>query len=107
MPIAYPEQVGTNRDGSRFAGWLGSARMESLKGHLLLASPALFDPNFRRTVVLNGEHSDEGAMGVVLNRPSEATVSDAIPELADVVEENETVWLGGPVQQSAVMLVAE
>jgi len=53
---------------------------ESLCGQLLLASPALMDPNFRRAVILVGVHSEEGAMGVVLNRPSEVTVSEAVPQ---------------------------
>jgi putative transcriptional regulator len=44
--------------------------VETLQGHLLIASPGLFDPNFRRTVVLVTEHTDEGAAGLVLNRPS-------------------------------------
>ena len=48
---------------------------ESLTGQLLLASPTLRDPNFIRTVVLVSVHSEEGAMGVVLNRPSAVTVS--------------------------------
>jgi len=81
--------------------------VESLKGQLLLASPALFDPNFRRTVILVGEHSEEGAMGLVLNRPSETAVADAVPELADLVGDSTRVWVGGPVQQSAVMVLAE
>ena len=50
---------------------------DSLRGALLIASPALHDPNFRRTVVLIAEHGDEGAMGVVLNRPSEALAAEA------------------------------
>jgi putative transcriptional regulator len=58
---------------------------ESLAGQLLLASPTLQDPNFARTVVLIGMHSDEGAMGVVLNRPSPVTVGEAVPQLGDVV----------------------
>ena len=41
--------------------------MDSLRGHLLIAGPGLVDPNFWRSVVLVGEHSDEGALGVVLN----------------------------------------
>ena len=45
--------------------------MNSLRGSLLIAAPGLVDPNFWRTVVLVGEHSDEGALGVVLNRTSE------------------------------------
>jgi putative transcriptional regulator len=53
---------------------------ESLKGMLLFSMPALYDPNFRRTVVLVGEHGDEGAMGLVLNRASETTVGEAVPE---------------------------
>src|ERR1043166_5748293 len=48
---------------------------ESLAGQLLLASPALRDPNFERTVVLIAMHGAEGAMGVVLNRPSDSTVA--------------------------------
>ncbi len=47
---------------------------ETLTGQLLLASPALNDPNFARTVVLIGVHNQEGAMGVVLNRPSQVTI---------------------------------
>jgi putative transcriptional regulator len=51
----------------------------SLKGQLLIAVPALVDPNFRRTVVLVGEHSDDGALGLVLNRASDTTVGEAVP----------------------------
>lgn len=79
----------------------------SLAGQLLLASPALLDPNFKRTVVLVGVHNDEGAMGVVLNRPSETTVAEAVPQLEDVVEGIEPVFVGGPVQPSSVVLLAE
>ena len=81
--------------------------MESLAGQLLLASPALFDPNFRRTVVLITEHGDEGAAGLVLNRPSEAAVAEAVPALAPVVEEHAHVYVGGPVQREAVLVLAE
>ena len=45
--------------------------VDSLRGHLLIAGPSLVDPNFWRTVVLVGEHSEEGALGVVLNRASD------------------------------------
>jgi putative transcriptional regulator len=81
--------------------------MESLRGQLLIASPQLIDPNFARTVVLITEHNDEGAMGVVLNRPSDATVADAAPELEQLVEPEEDVYVGGPVQPSSVMVLAE
>ncbi len=80
---------------------------ESLAGQLLLASPALADPNFRRTVVLVGVHSAEGALGVVLNRPSPVTVEEAVPQLQGAVEGEEPVYVGGPVQPGSVVLLAE
>jgi putative transcriptional regulator len=80
---------------------------ESLAGQLLLASPTLQDPNFARTVVLIGMHSDEGAMGVVLNRPSPVTVGEAVPQLGDVVGALDRVYVGGPVQPSSVLFLAE
>ena len=80
---------------------------ESLRGQLLIASPALFDPNFRRAVVLVTEHTDEGAMGLVLNRPTEAAVVDAVPPLEDLVAPGACVHVGGPVQPTAVVVLAE
>jgi len=79
---------------------------ESLTGQLLVASPALRDPNFARTVVLIGAHSEDGAMGLALNRPSTVTVGEAIPGLR-VVDLEESVYIGGPVQPSSVVFLAE
>ncbi len=81
--------------------------VQSLKGQLLIAVPALLDPNFRRTVVLVGEHNDEGALGLVLNRASEATVEEAVPELSVLVSGTEHVHVGGPVQPSAIVVLAD
>ena len=81
--------------------------MESLRGQLLIATPVIVDPNFRRTVVLVAEHTEEGAMGLVLNRPSETLVSDAVPPLQELVDEGEPVYVGGPVEPSAVVVLAE
>jgi putative transcriptional regulator len=81
--------------------------VESLRGKLLISTPLIVDPNFRRTVVLLAEHSEEGAMGLVLNRPSETLVSEAVPPLEGLVAENEPVYVGGPVEQSAVIVLAE
>jgi putative transcriptional regulator len=89
------------------SGSLKQIMEESLSGQLLLASPTLMDPNFRRTVVLIGVHSEEGAMGVVLNRPSAVTVGEAVPQLEQVLEEREPVYVGGPVQPSAIVFLAE
>jgi putative transcriptional regulator len=80
---------------------------ESLRGKLLIASPALVDPNFARTVILITEHNDEGAMGVVLNRPSSVTVDEAIPPLTELVDEAELVYVGGPVQPEAIVVLGE
>jgi putative transcriptional regulator len=81
--------------------------METLQGQLLIASPSLLDPNFRRTVVLVTEHNDEGAAGLVLNRPGPAPVSELVPQLEPLVDDGEQVWLGGPVQQNAVLVLGE
>jgi putative transcriptional regulator len=80
---------------------------ESLAGQLLLASPSLQDPNFQRTVVLIGVHSVDGAMGVVLNRPSQLTVAEAAPQLEEAVEDADPVYVGGPVQPSSIVFLAE
>ena len=83
-----------------------TARMaESLKGQLLIAAPVLLDPNFRRSVVLVIEHSEAGALGVVLNRPTELAVADAVPELAEL--DDGCIFAGGPVQPQAVIALAE
>ena len=81
--------------------------VDSLKGHLLIAGPGLVDPNFRRTVVLVGEHDEDGALGVVLNRATSATVVEALPELAELAEGLGAVHVGGPVQQSAIVVLAD
>jgi putative transcriptional regulator len=60
--------------------------MDSLRGRLLIASPVLVDPNFHRTVVLIAEHTEDGAMGLVLNRPAETLIADAVPDLTDLAD---------------------
>jgi len=80
---------------------------ESLRGRLLIAGPGLFDPNFRRTALLIGEHNDEGAVGVVLNRPTPASVEEVVPPLADVVGRDERLFIGGPVQPQSAVLLAQ
>jgi putative transcriptional regulator len=81
--------------------------MRSLRGQLLVAGPGLVDPNFRRTVVLLGEHGEDGAMGLVLNRVSDVTVEAAVPPIADLVGDGALVHIGGPVQPQAVVVLAD
>ena len=80
---------------------------ETLRGKLLLASPTLLDPNFVRTVVLIAEHTEEGAMGLVLNRPAASTIGEAVPDLAWLAGDEEQVYVGGPVAETAVIVLAE
>src|SRR5256885_12283678 len=79
---------------------------DTLEGQLLVASPALHGPNFFRTVVLVTEHNDEGAAGLVLNRPSPAPVAELVPQLEELADGG-PVWFGGPVQPDAVLVLGE
>jgi putative transcriptional regulator len=81
--------------------------VSSLRGKLLLAGPMLKDPNFERAVVLITEHSEEGAMGLVLNRPSETTIGEAVPDLTWIAAADELVYVGGPVAPNGVIVLAE
>jgi putative transcriptional regulator len=81
--------------------------MDSTRGQLLIAGPGLLDPNFFRTVVLIVEHSEEGALGLILNRPSETTVAEAVTEIEGLVTPDETIYVGGPVQPSSLIILAE
>jgi putative transcriptional regulator len=81
--------------------------VESTRGQLLIAGPALLDPNFWRTVVLIVQHDDEGAFGLVLNRPSETTAGEVAPALSELIEPDVPVFIGGPVQPSALIVLAQ
>ena len=59
----------------------------SLKGHFLISESNMMDPNFKQTVVFMVEHNDEGGFGLVVNRQSDLTVADIIPELANDIGE--------------------
>jgi len=73
----------------------------------MIASPGLLDPNFRRTVVLVTEHTQDGAAGLVLNRPTEAEVSEIVPQLEPLVDDGEHIFMGGPVQPNGVLVLGE
>jgi putative transcriptional regulator len=81
--------------------------VESLAGRLLISSPSLLDPNFRRTVVLMTHHDEEGAVGLVLSRPSELEIAEAVPDLGDLPYADDVVYIGGPVQPEAVVVLVE
>jgi putative transcriptional regulator len=81
--------------------------VDSFRGKLLIAGPTLQDPNFWRTVVLVVEHNPDGALGLVLNRPSETTVGEVVPQLSNLVDPAEDVLVGGPMQPGAVIVLAD
>lgn len=78
----------------------------SLRGRLLVATPTLYDPNFFRTVVLVLEHGDDRAIGVVLNRPSDTAVGEALPDWDPVASGPGVVFVGGPVSPDAAIGLA-
>ncbi|MEA2346854.1 MAG: putative transcriptional regulator [Thermoleophilaceae bacterium] len=80
--------------------------IDTLAGQLLIAAPSLLDPNFQRSVVAIAEHSEEGALGLVLNRPTETLVAEAVPEL-ELPDCDERLFIGGPVRPDAAILVAQ
>ena len=77
------------------------------KGMLLLATPPLDDPNFDRSVVYMMEHSAEGAVGVVLNNPTDETSIDGLDLWMDLSAPPAVVFNGGPVQSDALIAIAE
>ncbi len=81
--------------------------MVPISGRLLVASPMLGDPNFARTVVLMLAHDDEGALGLVLNRPSEVDVGTVLPDVwRDVAPRPQVLFVGGPVAPDSVIGLA-
>lgn len=79
---------------------------ETLAGQLLLAHPALRDPNFRRSVILLSAHSGEGAMGVVLNRPLDKQLGEINAEFAFGPLAGVPVYAGGPVEPEQLIIVS-
>jgi putative transcriptional regulator len=75
-------------------------------GKLLVATPVIGDPNFERTVVLLLEHGDEGAAGLVLNRPTELDLLDPLPQWYSFAASPSVVFVGGPVEQERAIALA-
>jgi putative transcriptional regulator len=75
-------------------------------GMLLVATPALLDPNFADTVVLLLDVDENGALGVVLNRPSAVPVADVLADWQEIVAEPEVLFHGGPVSTEGALAVA-
>ena len=78
----------------------------STKGRLLVAAPGLGDPNFDRTVVLMLEHHVDGALGLVLTRPTELGVDETLSDWHPLAAEPPVIHLGGPVSTDAIIALA-
>ncbi len=78
--------------------------MSSTARRLLVANPTLVDPNFFRSVVFVIEHNDDGAIGLVLNRPTGADLFEAVPEWASVAAPPRVAFVGGPVQSDDAVI---
>lgn len=78
---------------------------ELAKGKFLVASRELIDPNFSETVVLLIEYEQYGAMGVVLNRPTEVKLATVLPDMEEVQKQTDTVSIGGPVARTQMLLL--
>ena len=77
-------------------------KIELQKGRLLLSEPYLADPNFERTVILLTEHNEEGSVGFILNKPSEARLNEVMEDLKGL---DAQIFIGGPVQQDTLHFI--
>jgi putative transcriptional regulator len=77
----------------------------TLTGQLLVATPALLDPNFSRAVLFVLDSDDDGALAVVINRPSQLPLSVVLPQWAEAVTEPPLLFSGGPVAEEAALAV--
>lgn len=99
-PLALPSQIDRVREFTPLP--------ESLTGTLLIAHPGLLDPNFRKTVIFVSSHTaEEGAFGLILNRPSGQSVSQLLPNRDDLLEvAGVPVYLGGPVARDQLIFAS-
>ncbi|MDG2427186.1 MAG: YqgE/AlgH family protein [Acidimicrobiales bacterium] len=75
----------------------------SIRGRLLVATPELRDPNFARSVVLVLEHTEQGALGVVLNHPRLVAGGEAVPRWAERLAYPGRLHRGGPVSDNSII----
>lgn len=97
------------QDGSENAGHEeGGEPARKLTGQFLISEAELLDPNFQFTVVLIVNHDSTGALGMVVNRPSNSTLGDVFPEqFAEHSASHIPLFIGGPVQQEYIFLVQQ
>lgn len=75
------------------------------KGVFLVASPTLLDQNFLQSVVLICEHGPEGTLGIIVNRPTDLLLSEALPQISVLRGTSYVLFAGGPVQPGGVLML--
>ena len=86
-----------------FDPYAGESVPQSLVGHLLIATPAVEDPNFSRRVILLLDHGFQGALGVVIDRPGGVGVDQLLPQWHDVATPPAELFTGGPVSRNSLI----
>jgi putative transcriptional regulator len=111
-PHLAAETAGPNLTGQEFNAAIPKERPggpgpreELAKGKFLVASRRLQDPNFRETVVLLIEYGMEGAMGLVINRPSVVKLATVFPDIEELKQRKDTIYVGGPVAVNKMLLL--
>jgi putative transcriptional regulator len=94
----YPNETNLSQNDDVIIG--------TTKGRLLVASPALGDDNFDRTVVFMLEHNDDGALGVIINRPSDEADVEGLESWTELASPPAVVFHGGPVEPDALIGIA-
>ncbi len=100
-----PASVGKLPNHSQLRMYQTEAMLD--KGKFLVASRSLIDPNFSQTVILLLEYVRNGAMGVVINRPTEMKLSQVLPDLEELKKRPDILYLGGPVSINQMLLLVQ
>ena len=112
IPHLAAESAGTGPSGPEFMAAIPQkkpgdpgSREELAKGKFLVASRQLQDPNFSETVVLLIEYGLEGAMGLVINRPSAVKLATVFPDIEELKQRKDTIYVGGPVAVNQILML--
>ena len=85
--------------------WVAPTLEELATGTFLIAGRNLIDPYFARSVVLLLEYGPKGALGLVINRPTDIALASLLPQLGDLALRGDRIYFGGPVSQNTLLLV--
>ena len=99
----FPRPLPVNKDNARGYEQLLNPALN--KGVLLVAGKNLYDPNFEKTIILVTEYTEDGTVGLVLNRPTEITVAEALPKLSEYMPYLDYLYFGGPIATTSISLL--